>query len=132
MKNKLNPYHELTELYDPFGIFGIQSVLFESFKKVMFAGCSGRKKGRKRDLKEAKYSIERAIRIIEKEGVSGKIEWIDADYIKLLNDKYSAVIANEFQLKCGMMILEFCYTVDVTLLKSVVDYIQQMIDNFGI
>ena len=128
MKNKLNPYHELTELYDPFGIFGVQSILFESFKKIMFAGCDGRKKGRKRDLKEAKYSIERAVRVIEKEGLSGKVEWIDADFIKVLSAKYERVVMNELQLKCGIMILEFCKTDDVTLLKIAVDDIDRLIE----
>ncbi len=127
MKNKLNPYQELTELYDPFGIFGIQSILFESFKKIMFAGCEGREKSRKRDLKEAKYSIERAIRMIEEQGVSGKVEWIDTDYIRLLRSKYSGVVTDKAQFEAGLMILEFCKTDDVTLLKIAVDDIDRLI-----
>ena len=129
MKNKLNPYHELTELYDPFGIFGVQSILFESFKKIMFAGCDGRKKGRKRDLKEAKYSIERAVRIIEKEGLSGKIEWINADYIMILRGKYSGVVTDKLQFETGIMVLEFCNTEAIALLRDVVRFLKQMIRN---
>ena len=130
MKNKLNPYHELTELYDPFGIFGIQSILFESFKKIMFAGCDGRKKSRKRDLKEAKYSVERAIRMIEEQGVSGKIEWIDADYINLLSAKYIAVTHNGIQFALGMELLEFCRTGKIKELKKVASGIGQMLNDF--
>ena len=127
MKNKLNPYQELTELYDPFGIFGVQSILFESFKKIMFAGCDGRKKGRKRDLKEAKYSIERAVRVIEKEGLSGKVEWINADYIRILRGKYSGVVTDKLQFETGIMVLEFCNTEAIALLRDVVRFLKQMI-----
>ena len=127
MKNKLNPYHELTELYDPFGIFGVQSILFESFKKIMFAGCDGRKKSRKRDLKEAKYSIERAIMVIEKEGLSGKVEWINADSIRILRGKYSSVVTDKLQFETGIMVLEFCNTEAIALLRDVVRFLKQMI-----
>jgi len=130
MKNKLNPYHELTELYDPFGIFGIQSILFESFKKIMFAGCDGRKKSRKRDLKEAKYSIERAIRMIEEQGVNGKIEWIDADFIKVLSVKYITVTHNGIQFMWGMELLEFCRTGKIKKLKKVASGIGRMLNDF--
>jgi hypothetical protein len=125
---KLNPYHELTELYDPFGIFGVQSILFESFKKIMFAGYSGRKKSRKRDLKEAKYSIERAVRQIETESVSGKIDWISRDYIELLHKKYTEVIKDELQLRTGLIILDFCNTGNVAMLKIAITNLEQMIN----
>jgi hypothetical protein len=55
-----NPYKELGQ-YEPFNLFGIDFMLAEAFKKVMCAGINGRAKDFQTDIKEAIYSLTRAL-----------------------------------------------------------------------
>ena len=125
---RINPYVLLGEGYDPFGIAvraGLMFPLAEAFKKFACAGIDGRAKSQDQDIKEAKYSVKRALKYIE-QGYLGKLNYT---FVSIdLNDvrgKYAEVFGQGYirrhSFQCALGILMYANSGNVEYLKKIVE-----------
>lgn len=113
---EINPYKKLGKKFDPFGvanIFNLPFCLAEAFKKLACAGIDGRTKTAERDVKEAIYSIKRAIEYFNDGDLFFKDEKKSTQFEKIdvVKKKYNEIlglsIENSIEFRCAIYILIF-------------------------
>lgn len=122
---EINPYQQLGKDFDPFGIaikFNLPFPLAEAFKKLACAGIDGRIKSKEQDVKEAIYSIKRAIEYHQDDRfiISSDSTLMDIDIIK---EKYNSVLSNKIDerlLSHAIYILWFAIDDDVQWLDDII------------
>ena len=117
-----NPYKALG-VFEPFSFLGINFMVDEAFKKVLCAGMSGRLKSTKQDLKEAVYSLERAIKASHNgEVYSGKATQYKTSDINNCMAAYESILKTpEKQLAAARMILIFMQSNNPLHLKDAIE-----------
>lgn len=113
-----NPYKELGS-FEPFALFGLQSMVFEAFKKVTCAGIAGRVKSEKKDIEEAIYTLRRAVIQCEEIEEDFAAMWWLNDIEAIINH-YRAVFGESKRLDAARHILLFCQTNNPGHLKDAI------------
>lgn len=126
MSEKINPYQQLGAEFDPFGVaikFNLPFPLAEAFKKFACAGIDGRVKSKEQDIKEAIYSVNRAIEYIKNYSfrMDCKASKSDCDSV---NEMYARVFGEEYvkslEFKYAKFILWYAVTADIKVLERIV------------
>jgi len=122
----MNPYKQLGD-YEPFNLFGVHAMVFESFKKVACAGIDGRTKSESTDVKEAIYSLNRAIEQREsvEEDFSKTINFEFINHDDVINH-YRVCFGDSGRLDAAKHILLFCKTNNVGHLKDAVTILEHL------
>ena len=117
----MNIYEKLGE-YEPFNFLGVNFMTDEAFKKTLCAGIEGRTKNRATDIKEAIYSLKRAIVAVENGDLyTGKAANISSLEIAECLSRYQSVYnTNIHQLNAARMILFFMQNSNSTYLKDAI------------
>ncbi len=109
-----NPYKELGS-FEPFALFGLQSMVFEAFKKATCAGIAGRVKSEKKDIEEAVYTLRRAV--IQ----CSEAKHLDFNFdVDGIINHYRAVFGDSKRLDAARHILLFCKTNNPGHLKDAI------------
>ena len=117
----MNIYEKLGE-YEPFNFLGVNFMTDQAFKKTLCAGIEGRTKNRATDIKEAIYSLKRAIVAVENGDLyTGKASNISSLEIAACLSKYQSVYnTNIHQLNAARMILFFMKNSNSAYLKDAI------------
>jgi len=112
----LNPYQKLGVEFDPFGIankFNLPFCLAEAFKKLACAGIDGRVKAKEQDIKEAIYSVKRAIDYFNNDSfeINTNCTYVD---VKEVKGKYIDAFNFDSKKCCylNLAIYILCFAVD--------------------
>ena len=117
-----NPYQVLGK-FEPFNFLGIGFMLDEALKKVLCAGMEGRKKTAEQDLKEAVYSLKRAIKAsAEGDVYLGKASSYTLIDISELIGVYGVTLRTPLkQLNAAQLILIFMQNGNRLLLRDAIE-----------
>ena len=128
VEERINPYILLGKDFDPFGISvraGLMFPLAEALKKFACAGIDGRSKSSDQDIKEAKYSVSRAIEYIE-QGYLGKLNYtfVSMD-LNEVRGKYAEVFGQGYikrhSFQCALGILMYANSGNIDYLKKIIE-----------
>lgn len=123
---EINPYQKLGKEYDPFGVanmFNLPFCLAEAFKKLACAGIDGRIKSKDQDVKEAVYSVKRAIEYFHSNSFQVKTDKTISDITTigdLYRDAFGLDESNDNYLRIATFILYFAVELDVEWLEWVI------------